>query len=341
MPSPDRLEPSPDVSCHPHAPLAETSFRPNEMTAPGDVTALPSVEVRRHAVASMLMTPSAFRLKRSSHAEIANPLSSGPLYPHQTGHAVRRPLCRRTARKPAPGYASRVLPHEAPAEVNLRDYLQVLRRRRSIVAVAVAVVLGVALAVSYLQTPRYAATAKLLLRQQSAESLFSTRSVTNINPVRAVETEIEVIKTEPVKDLVRQKIGDAPSVTVDAVGETDLITIRAESTTAARAPVVANAYANAYIDFRRKQAFDEFAAASEEVQTKIADIQLQIDSLSSTTANLPPCVDARTTPDACTQRAAELADQPAGALPATSRPAPGRQRIGPRQRATGHAGVDA
>jgi len=252
----------------------------------------------------MLMTPSAFRLKRSSHAEIANPLSSGPLYPHQTGHAVRRPLCRRTARKPAPGYASRVLPHEAPAEVNLRDYLQVLRRRRSIVAVAVAVVLGVALAVSYLQTPRYAATAKLLLRQQSAESLFSTRSVTNINPVRAVETEIEVIKTEPVKDLVRQKIGDAPSVTVDAVGETDLITIRAESTTAARAPVVANAYANAYIDFRRKQAFDEFAAASEEVQTKIADIQLQIDSLSSTTANLPPCVDARTTPDACTQRAA-------------------------------------
>ena len=163
---------------------------------------------------------------------------------------------------------------------------------------------AVALLVSYLQTPRYAATAKLLLRQQSSESLFTTRSPTNLNPVRTVETEIEVINTEPVKNLVRERIGGAPDVAVDAVGETDLITIRAESTSAARAPVVANAYATAYIDFRRKQAFDEFSAASEEVQTKITDIQRQIDSLSSTTASLPACVDARTTPDACTQRAA-------------------------------------
>jgi succinoglycan biosynthesis transport protein ExoP len=173
-----------------------------------------------------------------------------------------------------------------------------------VIALSVAVVLGVALVVSYLQTPRYAATAKLLLKQRSADSLFESSAQAYVDPGRSVDTEIEVIKTDPVKDLVRQKIGSAPSVQVSPVGETDLVTIRAESTEAPRAAEVANAYATAYIDYRRKQAFDELSAASEEVQTKITEIQQQIDSLGSTTANLPACVNPATTPDACTQRTA-------------------------------------
>lgn len=196
-----------------------------------------------------------------------------------------------------------MLPHEAGAELELRDYLQVLRRRKSVIALSVAVVLGVALLVSYLQTPRYAATAKLLLKQRSADSLFESNNQTYVDPARSVDTEIEVIKTEPVRDLVRQRIGTAPSVQVRPVGETDLVTIRAESIDPKRTAVVANAYASAYIDFRRKQAFDELSAASEEVQTKITEIQAQLDSLGSTAANLPTCVDARTTPEACNQRA--------------------------------------
>jgi capsular exopolysaccharide synthesis family protein len=107
-----------------------------------------------------------------------------------------------------------------------------------------------------------------------------------------------------VRDLVRKKIGKAPTVQVGAVGTTDLVTIRAESTDAKQAAVIANAYASSYIEFRRKQALDDFSAASEQVQTKLTDIQSQIDNLGSATANLPACVDARTTPDACSQRAA-------------------------------------
>jgi capsular exopolysaccharide synthesis family protein len=119
-----------------------------------------------------------------------------------------------------------------------------------------------------------------------------------------VQTEIEVIRTEPVQDLVRQKIGSAPPVHVQPVGQTDLVTIRAVSTSPKHAADVANAYARAYIDFRRKQAFDDLSAASEQVQSKITDIQGQIDSLGAAAANLPACVDAKTTPDACNQRTA-------------------------------------
>ena len=198
-----------------------------------------------------------------------------------------------------------MLPQEAPgSEPDLRDYLLVLRRRKVIIALAVAVVVTVALSLSYLQTPLYAATAKLLLRPRATQSVFGSNSGQAGDPARSVQTEIEVIKTEPVQELVRKRIGGAPSVQVGAVGQTDLVTIRAQSTDAKRSAVVANAYATAYVDFRRKQAIDDLSAASEEVQTKITDLQKQIDNLGSTTASLPACVDSKTTPDACTQRTA-------------------------------------
>ncbi len=198
-----------------------------------------------------------------------------------------------------------MLPQEAAAEPELRDYLQVLRRRKFVIALSVAVVLGAALAVSYLQTSRYAATAKLLLRPRSSQTVFAPGAAQpNVNTERAVQTEIEVIEAEPVRGLVKDRIGDAPSVQVRAVGQTDVVAIRAESTDPRRAAVIANAYADAYIDFRRKQALDELSAASAEVQTRITDIQRQIDELGATTAKLPTCVDARTTPDACRDRSA-------------------------------------
>jgi succinoglycan biosynthesis transport protein ExoP len=196
-----------------------------------------------------------------------------------------------------------VLPQEAAAEPDLRDYLQVLRRRKFVIALSVAVVFTVALGVSYMQTPRYAASAKLLLKPRTSQSVFANQSQGYVDPVRSVQTEIEVINTEPVHDIVRQKIGSAPGVKARAVGQTDLITVRGESTDASRAALIANTYAAAYIDFRRAQALEQFSAASEEIQTKITQLQQQIDNLSSTTANLPPCVNPTATPDACNQRA--------------------------------------
>lgn len=196
-----------------------------------------------------------------------------------------------------------MLSQEAADELDLRDYLQVIRRRKAVIAFCLVGVLGVSLGFSYLQTPRYAAVTKLLLRQPGTGTVFAQQgSQSNPNAERAIETEIEVIKAEPVQDIVRQKIGGAPPVQVRPVGQTDVITIRAESTDAARAALVANAYATAYTEFRRKQAVDEFAAASEEIQTKITDLNGQLENLGSQLAATPACVDPKSTPDACSQR---------------------------------------
>lgn len=192
----------------------------------------------------------------------------------------------------------------AEAELELRDYLQVIRRRAALIALSVVLVLGLSIVISITQAPRYAAAAKLLIRPRSLGTVFTPGAPqSNVNSERSVQTEIEVIKAEPVQELVRQTIGSAPSVRIRPVGQTDVVTIRAESTDPARARLVANAYANAYIEFRLKQAVDEFTAASGEIQERITDLNRQAEGLSSQLAGAPTCVNQQATPDACVQRA--------------------------------------
>lgn len=163
----------------------------------------------------------------------------------------------------------------------MRDYLQVLRRRRGVVAVAALVVLATALFSSFLQTPVYQGTAQVLLQPRSTESLFDPNSGQRNDPARAVDTEIQVLKSQPVREAVRTElgIGADPTVTVTPVGQTDVIEVKAQSTDPARAAAVSNSYAQHYIDFRRKQAVNDLLAAGREVQVQVVKLQTQIDAL--------------------------------------------------------------
>src|SRR5258708_1811609 len=132
-------------------------------------------------------------------------------------------------------------------ELELRDYLRVLRRRKVMIGLAVAVVVGAAVTAAEFQTPVYQATAQVLL-QTSSLSLFNPSTGQGNDPARQVQTQIQVINSSPVKRAVATKLGMAPGVSVQPVGQTDVIDIRANSTDANRAELVANAYAAAYID---------------------------------------------------------------------------------------------
>lgn len=190
---------------------------------------------------------------------------------------------------------------QAASQLDLREFLQTLRRRKLIVVASLVVVLGASLGLSYAQKPRYAAAAKLLLvRSRANQSLFNNNGQFVAGP--SVQTEIEVIKTEPVQQLVRKKIGAAPPVQVSAIGQTELIVVRAESERPQRAADIANAYAQSYIDFRRTQATDELTANSQQLEQKIAEFQKQIEDLGSQLDAAPICVDTRTTATACAQR---------------------------------------
>ena len=164
-------------------------------------------------------------------------------------------------------------------EFELRDYLRVLRRRKVIITLAVVVVVAAALAASYAQTRVYRASAQILLQQPSSSFLFNPNTGQPNDSTRAVATQIQVITSRPVQDAVRAKLGAAPAITANGVGQTDVISINAESTIPDQAAKIANAYAGAYIQFRRSQVVDDQLAAAQQIQNKIDDIQHQIDAL--------------------------------------------------------------
>ncbi len=172
-----------------------------------------------------------------------------------------------------------MLDEPSDEELELRDYLQVLRRRRAVIAVTLAVVLGLALLVSFLQTPVYAAAARMRIQPRPGLSPFDATNQQGNETAQFVATEIEVVKGDPVRDEVRRRLGSAPSVTVRPVGNTAVVEIIAESADPERAAAVANAYVDAYIANRRQQGVDDSLAAQKEVRSKIDLLQDQIDSL--------------------------------------------------------------
>lgn len=166
-------------------------------------------------------------------------------------------------------------------ELGLRDYLQILRRRKSMIALAVVLVTVPTLVISLLQTPRYAGTAELLLLPRSSETLFDPNSGVRTDPNREVQNEIRILTSQPVRAIVRGELGFAPKVSAAPDGPTDLIRVTATDVDPQRAATLANSYSTAYIEYRRKQAVDDVLAASQQVQSKISDLQKQVDTAAS------------------------------------------------------------
>jgi len=167
---------------------------------------------------------------------------------------------------------------EQEGELGLRDYLDVLRRRKATIALAVLLVLVPSVVLSLLQTPLYEGRAELLLQSQNSESLFDPTSGIRNDPAREVQNEIRIVKSQAVRAAVRAQLGVAPKVSATPDGPTDLIQVAAKSTDPKLAASLANAYGTAYIEYRRKGAVDDVLASSQQVQSKITDLQKQIDA---------------------------------------------------------------
>jgi uncharacterized protein involved in exopolysaccharide biosynthesis len=100
-------------------------------------------------------------------------------------------------------------------ELDLRDYLAVLRRRKVTIAVTAAVLIVGAIVLSVLQAPQYRATAEVLLERQSAEDYVNgaPQPVGNANDeAQRIQTEVEVMRSRSVRDAVRVELGYAPTV---------------------------------------------------------------------------------------------------------------------------------
>ena len=94
-----------------------------------------------------------------------------------------------------------------------------------------------------------------------------------------VQTDLQLATSAPVVALVRGKLGSVPSVSVSEVAQTNVIALTAISSTPARAALVANTYARAFVEQTQTSAIRNLTTASTTLHQQINALGRQIRSL--------------------------------------------------------------
>jgi len=158
-----------------------------------------------------------------------------------------------------------------------------LWRRKGLVLITIVVVGAVALGLSLLQHTAYEAHADVLLTPSTSDALFTTGGAAAPDPVRAMQTDMQLVQSETVKDAVRRELGvpDAPPVTVTPIGQSNVLRIAARDADAEQAAAIANSYASSYIAFRKDMATRDRTAAEQALSAQSDDVGRQIDALNA------------------------------------------------------------
>lgn len=172
--------------------------------------------------------------------------------------------------------------------MELRTYLEILRRRRAIIIAATLIVAIVAGVLSSLKTPVYTATAQVLLhRNDPSEQITQTNQAptNSADADRYVSAQLDIVEGEAV---AQAAIKNVPGFTVKQLqsevhasqaSATDIIRVSAVDRDPVQAAKVANAVAAAYIENRRLTAVDGLQKAADELQSKLTELEARISDL--------------------------------------------------------------
>jgi len=193
-------------------------------------------------------------------------------------------------------------------ELDYRRLVRLVWSRRWLVLACVVLAAGAAFGASKLQTPIYQARASLIVQQKATEELFKPGTgVDSFTQDRNVKTEIKVLESQPIQDVVTSELGGkVPGVNGGQESGTNILTAAVSSTDKELARKAANAYAVAYINTRRTQAVDDVLAAAKQVGAKVQEFQAQLDGVDTKIEELTKQDAARLAKDPKSQPSPEL-----------------------------------
>lgn len=162
----------------------------------------------------------------------------------------------------------------AVENVDLREYLGVLRARRWTIIFVAAVVLSSALFFSFRQMPLYEARTRLLVKgvPTDASGFIQTPNLL---------TEAEIVASEPIATLVVDDL-ELDSSTKELISqvsvkpaqeESQVLRISYTSPDAAIAADIANSFAENYIEYKRTEASEALEAGRLSIQERISAVQ--------------------------------------------------------------------
>lgn len=164
-------------------------------------------------------------------------------------------------------------PTDLDDELELTDYIRILRRRRLWVLVPLVVSMALAGLLTVNQAPRYCASAQVFLGASEAQRGLQGDSNVNIAN-RDVANEINVAFSDEVRNAVIGQLGVDPDVTVTGDSGSDILWFEGCGTDADAAPLYANAWANVYVNTKQQQAVDSIAVAIEGFQTRLDELRV-------------------------------------------------------------------
>lgn len=174
----------------------------------------------------------------------------------------------------------RDLPTREPAS-ELREYLHVLRSRKLSILLVAGASVAVALFYSAQQSAVYSSSARVLVNQIV---LFSQVGAFKPN----IDTERLVVDSEAVASLAAAQLDDHPDpaellggLSVGGVPETEILNIRYSHFDEREPQRRAQAFATAYLEFRRQQMLQDQAGSVETLEASIQDLNSKLDGVNS------------------------------------------------------------
>ncbi len=165
-------------------------------------------------------------------------------------------------------------PRQETANLELRDYMSILRRRKALIALITAVVVLVALAYSLTRTPLYRARAQVLFSQRQSDLIMD---YTPAEDDDAVRSELSLMDSGSMRRAVRENLGYLPEPDLSANPSIRPgVQVEVTHTDAEQAAKEANDFATAYVTERRKVIADDIRVSMDEVEQQLNGIVTEV-----------------------------------------------------------------
>ena len=161
---------------------------------------------------------------------------------------------------------------DADDELELSDYLRIVRRRWPWLLLPFLTVLAAAAAFTVQQAPRYCSNAQVLIADSEAQvAIQGDANVSVAN--RDLANEINVAYGDSVTGEVVARLGFEPDVEVDGEADSDILVFHACGPTPEQAADHANTWADVYVTTKQEQAADSIGAAVGGFEVRLADLR--------------------------------------------------------------------
>ena len=174
---------------------------------------------------------------------------------------------------------------ESSSELGLRDYLQILHRRRWIIIEVFVILVGVVAVGSFLAKPIYRATAGLLVETGTPmssphEELPIVVTTLSASHIRTIETHKRLMLGRPILEAVIDEVplgltvgGLSSQLSVQTVRDTDVIEIHVENRDPDLAAKIANSVAANYILQNQEYGRESAASAAKFLEEQLKKIK--------------------------------------------------------------------